>query len=172
MHDGTMAQWAEAALTEDCVNVQHPDGGSIRTDHGIRNFLMAYNQLIERLGPGAVLTWRPQRIVQTSPNSVRATVECDTRVLYEFSLRAGQCCRRELWLSSCAIVVAPPKSACAAAAAARMRIKRGWVVLRCRPSPLPWRIDCAGALWRTGRCGSFSGDGCDTPASGITGLNA
>eukprot|EP00664_Eupelagonemidae_sp_cell27_P007503 gene7503-9332_t len=32
-----------------------------------------------------------------------------------------------------------------------MRIKRGWVVLRCRACPGQWRLDVSAELWRDRR---------------------
>eukprot|EP01062_Namystynia_karyoxenos_P045127 TRINITY_DN3345_c0_g1_i1.p1 TRINITY_DN3345_c0_g1~~TRINITY_DN3345_c0_g1_i1.p1 ORF type:complete len:1083 (+),score=296.49 TRINITY_DN3345_c0_g1_i1:113-3250(+) len=235
MADGTMAQWAAAAMTDDVLDVVHTERGDYETHFGREEFCLKYNSNIKRLGPGVELTWKPIAFVQTSPNSVRAVVVLvvtpsagavySMRLVYDLVLRAGRVCRRELWQApflegegGTGILVSPragPAAALAAAVAVAsllvaserppspyhtprthsphsensmtasvaagiaddspgggetvghvsferpcrdnnwdsMRIKRGWVILRCRECGAQWRI--AAEEWRVKRCPEF-----------------
>eukprot|EP01065_Artemidia_motanka_P039842 TRINITY_DN4913_c0_g1_i1.p1 TRINITY_DN4913_c0_g1~~TRINITY_DN4913_c0_g1_i1.p1 ORF type:complete len:1047 (+),score=226.21 TRINITY_DN4913_c0_g1_i1:46-3186(+) len=245
MHDGTMVQWAEQAMTDDVIDVVH-NNGCTEMRSGREEFCRNYNSVVERLGPGAQLTWRPQTFVQTSPNTVRAIVilvmtpACGTettgRCVYELFLRSGRICRRELWMTrhtngecggggGTGILSTPNPGAAAAVGASvaaliltcaqaprsrpapshspipsqsprshspgvasttpssrgaasdepaaghvaferpcqhndwdSMRIKRGWVILRCRACASQWRVGAD--IWREKRCHAFMSETC------------
>eukprot|EP01059_Diplonema_ambulator_P035333 TRINITY_DN8272_c0_g1_i2.p1 TRINITY_DN8272_c0_g1~~TRINITY_DN8272_c0_g1_i2.p1 ORF type:complete len:442 (+),score=51.45 TRINITY_DN8272_c0_g1_i2:90-1328(+) len=182
MANGWIGEWILAFCTKDVVFRDHHNWGKgkVKDLCGIPEVVSYYNKMLHVVwGIGSSVQWKARSFTETTPSSVVAEFDITVRTMkdvvkhsrqkYEYKLDGRRICEVVILPEKPQPTPGSPKAApapdrvvllvrpCGHNSWDNVRIKRGWLVLRCRLCHGQWRQRPV----EIKRCAEFSENKCD-----------